>query len=39
MRRLMGERCGLVRAANPCRCTRLVSASIDAEIMDPDDPR
>jgi RNA polymerase sigma factor (sigma-70 family) len=39
MRRLMGERCGLVRATNPCRCDRLVQASVDAGIMDPADPR
>lgn len=39
MRGLMGERCGLVRADNPCRCDRLVRASIDSEIMDPADPR
>ncbi|MGH9286827.1 MAG: hypothetical protein ACRD0V_00775 [Acidimicrobiales bacterium] len=39
MRQLMGERCGLVRADNPCRCDRLVRASIDRGILDPDDPR
>jgi RNA polymerase sigma factor (sigma-70 family) len=39
MRRLMGERCGLVRADNPCRCDRLVRASIDRGILDPNDPR
>jgi RNA polymerase sigma factor (sigma-70 family) len=39
MRRLMGERCGLVRADNPCRCDRLVRASIDGGMLDPDDPR
>lgn len=38
MRRLMGERCGLVRADNPCRCDRLVGASIDRGILDPEDP-
>ncbi|MGH9228801.1 MAG: RNA polymerase sigma factor [Acidimicrobiales bacterium] len=39
MRGLMGERCGLVRAGNPCRCRRLVNASIEAGILEPDDPR
>lgn len=39
MRELMGRRCGLVRADNPCRCRRLVQASIDHEILDVDDPR
>ena len=39
MRRLMGQRCGLVRADNPCRCDRLVRASIDRGILDADDPR
>jgi hypothetical protein len=39
MRRLMRERCGLVRADNPCRCDRLVQASIDRGLLDPDDPR
>jgi RNA polymerase sigma factor (sigma-70 family) len=39
MRRLMGERCGLVRADNPCRCDRLVRVSIDGGLLDPDDPR
>ena len=39
MRQLMSERCGLVRAANPCRCSRLVRASIDAGIMGPAQPQ
>jgi hypothetical protein len=39
MRGLVGERCGLVRTENPCRCDRLVAASVDAGIMDPSDPR
>ncbi|HEX5995000.1 MAG TPA: RNA polymerase sigma factor, partial [Jiangellales bacterium] len=30
MRQLMGQRCGLVRATNPCRCDKLVRASVDA---------
>jgi len=38
MRDLMGERCGLVRSANPCRCNRLVTASIDKGILDPANP-
>jgi len=29
----------LVRADNPCRCDRLVRASIDGRLLDPDDPR
>jgi hypothetical protein len=39
MRELMGQRCGLVRASNPCRCDKLVQASVDCGILDPDDPR
>jgi hypothetical protein len=39
MRRLMGRRCGLVRASNPCRCDKLVRASVDCRILDPSDPR
>lgn len=39
MRELMATRCGLVRAANRCRCDKLVRASIDAGILDPADPR
>jgi RNA polymerase sigma factor (sigma-70 family) len=38
MRDLMADRCGLVRASNPCRCTRLVRASIDVGLLDPDQP-
>jgi hypothetical protein len=39
MRQLMGQRCGLVRASNPCRCDKLVRASMDAGILDRADPR
>jgi len=39
MRELMGQRCGLVRASNPCRCDKLVRASVDCGILDPADPR
>lgn len=39
MRQLMAHRCGLVRAANPCRCDRLVRASVDGGLLDPADPR
>ncbi|UQA97442.1 RNA polymerase sigma factor [Streptomyces halobius] len=39
MRQLMRERCGLVRAANPCRCDRLVRASVDLGLTDPVNPR
>jgi RNA polymerase sigma factor (sigma-70 family) len=38
MRDLMANRCGLMRASNPCRCDRLVRASIDVGIMDPARP-
>jgi RNA polymerase sigma factor (sigma-70 family) len=38
MRDLMGRRCGLVRAENPCRCDRLVRASIDHGLLDPGAP-
>jgi RNA polymerase sigma factor (sigma-70 family) len=38
MRELMGRRCGLVRAENPCRCDRLVHASIDHGLLDPAAP-
>lgn len=38
MRDLMGRRCGLVRAENPCRCDRLVRASIDHGLLDPTAP-
>jgi RNA polymerase sigma factor (sigma-70 family) len=39
MRTLVGERCGLVRADNPCRCDRLVRASIELGLLEPSDPR
>ena len=35
MRESMGQRCGLVRAANPCRCDRLVRPSVDCGLLDP----
>jgi RNA polymerase sigma factor (sigma-70 family) len=38
MRELMGHRCGLVRAENPCRCDRLIGASIDHGLLDPAAP-
>ena len=34
MRELMGQRCGLVRAENPCRCDRLVGASEQRGLLD-----
>lgn len=34
MRELMGRRCGLVRAANPCRCERLVGVSEERGLLD-----
>jgi RNA polymerase sigma factor (sigma-70 family) len=38
MRQLVAERCGLVRAANPCRCDRLVRVSAELGILDLNDP-
>lgn len=38
MRQLMGERCGLVRADNPCRCSKLVAPSIEAGLLDRERP-
>lgn len=38
MRALMGRRCGLVRDSNPCRCDRMVRASIDHGLLDPAAP-
>lgn len=39
MRRLMGHRCGLVRASNPCRCNKLVQPCIDVGVLDRGDPQ
>ncbi len=36
MRSIMADRCGLVRSDNPCRCSQLVEASIEAGILVPD---
>ena len=38
MRQLMAERCGLVREANPCRCSRLVEPSLEHGMLDRDSP-
>lgn len=38
MRDLMANRCGLIRADNPCRCADLVEASIRNGILDPANP-
>lgn len=38
MRTLLAGRCGLVRADNPCRCTKLVRASIEYAVTDPSRP-
>lgn len=38
MRDLMGERCGLVRAGNPCRCSKLVAPSIEFGLTNRDRP-
>ncbi len=38
MRSIMGQRCGLMSADNPCRCAQLVDASIEAGILDPQRP-
>jgi RNA polymerase sigma factor (sigma-70 family) len=39
MRQLVAERCGLVRAANRCRCDHLVRVSAEFGILDLNDPR
>jgi RNA polymerase sigma factor (sigma-70 family) len=38
MRELMAHRCGLVREEHPCRCDRLVDASIRHGLLDPASP-
>lgn len=38
MRSVMARRCGLIDAQNPCRCSQVVDASIQAGILDPDRP-
>ena len=38
MRDLMAERCGLVRAEHPCRCSKLVAPSIEVGLLDRADP-
>jgi RNA polymerase sigma factor (sigma-70 family) len=38
MRSIMSDRCGLIRHSNPCRCTKLVRASIEHGLTDPDHP-
>jgi RNA polymerase sigma factor (sigma-70 family) len=38
MRTIIADRCGLVDAANPCRCGRQIESSLAAGILDPDDP-
>lgn len=38
MRSIMANRCGLVRAENPCRCSQVVDASVEAGILDPARP-
>lgn len=38
MRDLMGERCGLVRAENPCRCSKIVEPSIEVGLLDRTNP-
>jgi hypothetical protein len=38
MRTIIAGRCGLVDAANPCRCGRQIESSLAAGILDPDDP-
>lgn len=39
MRRLMGDRCGLVRESNPCRCSRLVKATVELGALNPAQPQ
>ena len=38
MRTVIANRCGLVSAANPCRCGGIVAASIDHGLLDPARP-
>lgn len=35
---VVADRCGLIRAENPCRCRRQLGPSIDAGILDPRRP-
>jgi RNA polymerase sigma factor (sigma-70 family) len=37
MRTIIADRCGLVDAANPCRCGRQIESSLAAGILDRDD--
>jgi RNA polymerase sigma factor (sigma-70 family) len=37
LKHIIDNRCGLIDAANPCRCGRQVTASIDAGIIGPGD--
>jgi RNA polymerase sigma factor (sigma-70 family) len=39
MRAIIAERCGLVDAANPCRCARQIQSGLDDGILDRDKPR
>lgn len=34
VRAIIAERCGLVDAANPCRCARQIQSGLDAGILD-----
>jgi hypothetical protein len=36
MRTIIADRCGLIDAANPCRCGRQIQASLDTGILDRD---
>jgi len=38
MRGIIADRCGLVSAANPCRCGRQIESSLAAGILDRDEP-
>jgi RNA polymerase sigma factor (sigma-70 family) len=38
MRFVMGQHCGLVRSTNPCRCNRMVDASIRHGLLDQSKP-
>lgn len=38
MRSIMAQRCGLINPEHPCRCSQMVAASIQAEILDPAQP-
>ena len=38
MRTIIADRCGLIDAANPCRCGRQIESSLEAGILDREHP-